>query len=50
MIKQNTVVNCGNRGNCILPISWPIEDNTTPKALRSTRLGANIPLFDEEEY
>ena len=50
MIQKSAVVNSGNIGNCILPISWPNEHNYTPKVLISIELRGRVIFFDEEEY
>ena len=50
IIKNYPMVNHGNRKYCMLPISWPTENNNKLNALNSMSLGGSITLFDEEEY
>lgn len=49
-MKKNVTVNCGNKRNSILPISWPNNISSTPIALRMKAVGIVSNLFDEEEY
>ena len=44
------MVNNGNIGYCILPISCPNGINNTPNVLDSIELRERVILFDEEEY
>ena len=44
------MVNYGYIKYCMLPISWPTENNNKPNALDSMSLGGRVTFFDEEEY